>query len=75
MDTKKIKDAVMQYDLDIKFDNSCFEAWKNTITGHLPTKQYQTYLDHKDYRYDDNTMNDVERYILLSLSGKNFKFL
>tara|TARA_B100000579_G_scaffold340540_1_gene292159 strand:- start:5918 stop:6706 length:789 start_codon:yes stop_codon:yes gene_type:complete len=74
-DTKKIKDAVMQYDLDIKFDNSFFEAWKNTNTGHLPTKQYQTYLDHKDYRYDDNTMNDVERYILLSLSGKNFKFL
>ena len=59
--------------LDVK--SKYLKNWQEKNQNILPSKTFTEYVDNMEYNYNDNTLQTVERYILLMLSGNKFKFL
>lgn len=62
------------YKLDQKF-KSVHDTWLTHNQKYYPSQTYLDYVDQKDYNYNDTTLNFIERYCLLALSGKKFIIL
>lgn len=60
---------------NLSFDTEYFHLWNKINLPLLPSDQYKEYLKSKQYNYQDKSLNLVERYIFLALSGRNFQFL
>jgi hypothetical protein len=59
--------------LDITADY--FDQWVENNKKLLPSNTFQNYIENTNYNHLDDSLDIVERYILLALSGKNFKFI
>lgn len=51
------------------------DQWVENNKRFLPSQTFKTYIKNTNYDYMDDSLEMVERYTLLALSGKNFKFL
>ena len=51
------------------------DQWVENNKRFLPSETFKNYIKNTNYDYMDNSLEMVERYTLLALSGKNFKFL
>lgn len=74
-DNRRIVNFFNDKGFNINLDIPYISEWKDSNKKYLPSKKYQSYLNSKDYNYDDNDLSLVEKYIFLSLSGKSFRFL
>ena len=72
---KNIEKVLKEKDYEIDFETEFYSKWKKSNLKYLPSEKYQEYVRTKNYNYADQTLNLDERYILLALNGKNFKFL
>ena len=72
-----LNNCVIDYDVKnlTSFDTEYFHLWNKINLPLLPSDQYKEYLKSKQYNYQDKSLNLVERYIFLALSGRNFQFL
>ena len=59
--------------LDITSDY--LNQWVEQNKKFLPSKTFQNYIDNTNYNHIDSSLDMVERYTLLALSGKNFQFI
>ena len=59
--------------LDITADY--FDQWVENNKKLLPSNTFQNYIENTNYNHLDDSLDMVERYTLLALSGKNFQFI
>ena len=59
--------------LDLK--SKYFIDWLEKNKKFQPNKKYQEYINNKNYQFDDDSLDMVERYVLLALSNGKFRFL
>jgi DNA-binding transcriptional regulator YhcF (GntR family) len=74
-DSNKVKKVLKSLGYEIDFETEFFSEWRKNNSKYLPSEKYQEYVRTKNYNYSDQNLILAERYILLALDGKNFKFL
>ena len=56
-------------------ESDYLDQWLKNNKKFLPSQTFQDYIKNTKYDYMDDSLEMVERYTLLALSGKNFQFL
>ena len=74
-DVDRLYAFFMKRDLKIDKKSSHLSEWKSMNAKLLPSPAYQEHLNKSNYRFDDNSLDLVERYILLALANENFRIL
>jgi len=70
-----IVDFFEKRNLNLNIKSKYLKIWQEKNQSSLPSKTFIKYVDNMKYNYSDNTLNTVERYILLMLSGSRLNFL
>lgn len=71
----RLENFFMKRELKIDKESSHLSEWKNLNAKLLPSPAYQDHLRNSNYDFNDNSLDLVERYILLALANENFRIL
>lgn len=64
--------------LGFLISNDCktyYTTWLERNTEYLPSAKYRHYVNSQNYNYQDTTLDRIERYCLMALSGNLFQTL
>ena len=71
----RLENFFIKRELKIDKESSYLSEWKSMNAKLLPSPAYLDHLKNSNYRFDDNSLHLVERYILLALANENFRIL
>ena len=72
---QSIKDFFADRNIEIDFNNKLYKNWLKLNQKYIPSDIFNKCLKTRSYNYQNSDMNLFERYVLLAISGKKFKFL
>jgi hypothetical protein len=75
LDVDRLENFFMKRNLKIDKKSSHLSEWKRINAKLLPSPAYQDHLRNSNYDFNDNSLDLVERYILLALANENFRIL
>jgi hypothetical protein len=52
-----------------------YTSWLDQNTNYISSPKYRYYIGTQDYNYHDTSLNRIERYCLLALTGDHFQIL
>ena len=70
-----IKSVLQSKGLPVKVNKTYIDTWRNKNKELLPGSELMDLIKKRDYDHSIKSMDLVERYVLLALSGKNFQFI
>ena len=70
-----IKNVLQPKGLPVKVNKTYINTWRNKNKELLPGSEFLELIKKRDYDHSITSMDLVERYVLLALSGKNFQFI
>ena len=74
-DTDQIIRFLQSKGLSTVINKDHLDKWKEENKKFLPSEKYIECIKNAKYDFSDQSMDIIERYSLLALSGKNFQFL
>ena len=74
-DREHLKTYFQSRSLKLDITSDYLDQWVEYNKKLLPSNTFQNYIENTNYNHLDDSLDMVERYTLLALSGKNFQFI